>query len=97
MLHRDTNITSAQLSKRSAFHRIENQQHVKEINIVLLLPCGKKYERQFKTEDEVVDYLKATHATEAPLSFRHADGSPVLSPALERIYNRVFNGLELRG
>ena len=67
------------------------KQTVKGIEIVLLLPSGKKRARQFKTEDEVVEYLKATYTTEAPLSFSYSDGSPVLSPALERIYNRVFD------
>ena len=69
------------------------QQIVKVIEIVLLLPCGKKQKRQFKTEAEACDYLTITHATEAPLSFTYGDGSPVLSPALERIYDRVFKEL----
>jgi hypothetical protein len=68
---------------------------VKAIDVVLLLPNGKKQQRQFKTEQEASDYLAVTHATEAPLSFKYTDGSPVLSPALERIYNRVFKKLEL--
>jgi len=63
---------------------------VKTIEVVFLLPCGQKQKRQFKTEEEASDYLKVTHATEAPVSFNYRDGSPVLSPAIERIYNRVF-------
>ena len=66
---------------------------VKGIKIVLLLPLGKKHTRQFKSEDEVVAYLQATHGTEAPLSFHYTDGSPLLGPALKRIYDRVFEGL----
>ena len=68
---------------------------MKPIDVVFLLACGKKQERQFETEAEASDYLKLTHATEAPLSFNYADGSPVLSLAIDRIYNRVFKSLEL--
>ena len=66
---------------------------MKIIEIVFLLPSGKKRQRQFKTELEAAKYLKATHATEAPLSFTYNDGSPVLSPAIERIYALVFKEL----
>ena len=66
---------------------------MKAIDVLFLLPCGKKQKRQFKTEEEAADYLKVTHATEAPLSFNYADGSAVLSPAIERIYARVFDSI----
>ena len=67
--------------------RVHNNQ---TINVVLLLPDGKKQKRQFNTETEASEYLKLTHATEAPLSFNYHDGSPVLSPAIERMYDRAF-------
>ena len=69
------------------------KQTVNGFEIVLLLQGGKKRTRRFKSEAELIDYLKATYKTEAPLSFRHADGSPVSGPTLERIYQRVFEGL----
>jgi hypothetical protein len=63
------------------------------IEIILLLPCGSRQTRRFVTEAEASEYLKATHATEAPVSFNYADGSPVASPAIERIYAPVFDSL----
>jgi len=66
---------------------------MKCIEIVLMLPGGKKQKREFKTEERAAEYLKVTHATEAPLSFRYADGSVVTGPTLDRIYNRVFEGM----
>ena len=63
------------------------------IEIVLLLPSGTQHKRRFLTEGEASEYLKSTHATEAPLSFDYADGSPVPSPAIERIYDLVFDRL----
>ena len=63
------------------------------IEILLLLPSGAQARRRFLTETEASEYLKATHATEAPLSFDYVDGSPVPSSAIERIYARVFDSL----
>jgi hypothetical protein len=63
---------------------------VKPVEIVFLLPGGKKHTRQFKTEEKVAEYLKVTHATAAPISFSYADGSVVTGPTLERIYQQVF-------
>jgi hypothetical protein len=63
---------------------------VKTIDVVFLIPGGEKYKRQFKTEEEAAEYLKVTHATEAPLSFTYGDGTPLNKPALERIQNWVF-------
>ena len=60
------------------------------IEIVFLLPSGKKRVQQFKTELEVAEHLKATHTTEAPLSFTYTDGTPLNSQTLERIYAIVF-------
>jgi hypothetical protein len=70
---------------------------VKPVEIVFLLPGGKKHTRQFKTEDKVAEYLKVTHATEAPLSFSYTDGSVVSGPTLERIYQRVFQSFGVGG
>jgi len=63
------------------------------IEIVLLRPSGTQHKRRFLTEAEASEYLKATHATEAPLSFDYADGSPVPSSAIERMYAHVFDSL----
>ena len=63
---------------------------MKPVEIVFLLPGGKKHTRQFKTEEKVAEYLKVTHATEAPLSFSYTDGSVVTGPTLDRIYQQVF-------
>ena len=64
---------------------------LKAIEIVFLLPCGKKQQRQFKTEEEAAEYLKVTHASESPLSFRYADDLIVTQETLDRIYHRVIN------
>ena len=66
------------------------QPIVKTIEVVFLIPGGNKRKRKFKTEEEAAEYLKATHATEAPLSFTYGDGTPLEDPTLERINNRVF-------
>ena len=63
---------------------------MKAVEIVFLLPGGKKDTRQFKTEQKAAEYLKLTHATEAPISFSYVDGSVVSGPTLERIYQQVF-------
>jgi hypothetical protein len=63
---------------------------VKTIDVVFLIPGGKKHKRQFKTEEEASEYLKQTHATEAPLSFNYDDGTPLNSPTLNRIRHQVF-------
>ena len=63
---------------------------VKAVEIVFLLPGGQKHTRQFKTEEKAAEYLKLTHATEAPVAFNYADGSVVSGPTLERIYQQVF-------
>jgi len=68
---------------------------VKPVEIVFLLPGGKKHTRQFKTEDKAAEYLKLTHATEAPISFSYTDGSVVTGPTLDRIYQRVFQSFGL--
>jgi hypothetical protein len=67
---------------------------VKPIEIVFLLPDGKKHPRQFKTEEEAAEYLKVTHATEAPISIRYADGAVVPSSILKRIYGRAFESIQ---
>ena len=66
------------------------KQNVKALEVVLLLPGGKKRKRQFSTEKQASDYLKVTHATEAPLSMRYADGSVIPGRALDRLFRRVF-------
>ena len=60
------------------------------IEIVLLRSTAKKHTLQFKTEAEAAEYLKATHATEAPISFTYTDGTPLNSTTIERIYAIVF-------
>jgi len=60
------------------------------IEIVFLLPGGKKRVQQFKTELEVAEHLKATYTTEAPISFTYTDGTPLNSRTIERIYAIVF-------
>ena len=46
---------------------------------------------EFSTEDQVVEFLKDTYRTEAPLSFQYVGGSPVEAKVIERIYARVFS------
>jgi hypothetical protein len=58
--------------------------------ILLLGPKGKKRTLEFKTEREAVEYLKATYATEAPLSFEYLDGTAVEPAVIERISRRIF-------
>ena len=60
------------------------------IEIVFLLPGGKKRVQKFKTELEVAEHLKATYTTEAPLSFTYTNGKPLDSHAINRIYAIVF-------
>jgi len=67
---------------------------VKAIEIVFLLPNGKKHARQFKTEEEAAEYLKTTHATEAPISIRYVNGSSVARHTLERIYGPAFETIQ---
>ena len=64
------------------------------IEIVFLLPNRKKRAREFQSEEEAAEYLKVTHMTEAPISFTYSDGSPVTGHTLERIYGRVFEGIQ---
>jgi hypothetical protein len=52
--------------------------------------AGKPYKRRFKSEDELVDYLKMTRTSEAPVSFKHEDGTVVDRATLERIHRRFF-------
>ena len=63
---------------------------MKVIEVLFLLPEGKTHKRQFKSEDEVVEYLVLTREGEAPLAFNYADGSLVSTETLERIYRRFF-------
>ena len=63
---------------------------MKALEVVLLLPSGKKHKRQFSNEKQASTYLKITHATEAPLSMRYADGSVIPGKALDRMFRRVF-------
>ena len=64
--------------------------------ILLLNSAGKKRTVEFSTEDEAIEFLKATYFTEAPLSFEYLDGSPVEAKIIERIYSGVFGGSEGR-
>jgi hypothetical protein len=64
--------------------------------ILLLSSTGKKRTVEFSTEDEAIEFLKASYCTEAPLSFEYADGSPVEAKVIERIYSAVFKGREER-
>jgi hypothetical protein len=69
---------------------------VQPIEVLFLLSHGKKQKRLFKTENELAEYLTATHATEAPIRFSYADGSCVETQTLDRVYAQVFKarGLE---
>jgi hypothetical protein len=69
---------------------------VQPIEVLFLLSHGKKQKRLFKTENDLAEYLTATHATEAPISFSYADGSCVEAQTLDRISARIFKarGLE---
>ena len=60
--------------------------------VLFLKPPGKCVRRCFKSEDELVDYLKRTKETEAPISFRYADGTIVDRATLDHIHRRFFNG-----
>ena len=59
--------------------------------ILLLDSLGKKRTVGFSTEDEAVKFLKETYRTEAPLSIKYLDGSPVEVKRIERMYRRVFS------
>jgi hypothetical protein len=63
---------------------------MKPLEITFLESTGKHKARIFDTEDAVVAYLKETYKTEAPLSFRYADGSIVEKQLLDKIFERVF-------
>lgn len=69
---------------------------VRSIEVLFLLPEGKKQKREFKTENDLVEYLTVTHGTEAPLGFKYTDGACVEAETLERVYTGVFKarGLE---
>ena len=58
--------------------------------LLLLNAEGKKQTLEFSTEDELVQFLKESHRTAAPLAFQYDDGSPLESAVLNRIYQRVF-------
>jgi len=62
--------------------------------IALLNSVGKCRTVEFSTEDEAVEFLKATYRTEAPLSLQYGDGSSIGAQVVERIYARVFSGCE---
>ena len=64
-----------------------------QIEILFLVAEGGTHSHLFDTEGEAAEYLKRTHATEAPISFTYTDGTALRRPALERIHSTVFEGL----
>jgi hypothetical protein len=69
------------------------KQTVRGFELIFLLQDGAQRTRRFKTEGALVKFLKATYATEAPLSFIYADGSAVSALAIDRIYKQVYKRL----
>ena len=47
---------------------------------------------EFATEDEAIEFLKATYCTDAPLAFSYLDGPPVEAKVIDRINRRMFEG-----
>jgi len=60
--------------------------------ILLSDSLGTKRTVEFSTEDEAVEFLKETHGTDAPLSFKYLDGMPVDGKGIDRILKRAFEG-----
>jgi hypothetical protein len=58
--------------------------------VLLLNAAGKSRTAELSSEDELVEFLTATYRTEAPLSFKYLDGSPVETKVMDQIYTRVF-------
>ena len=59
--------------------------------LLLLNTAGKKQTAEFASEEELVEFLKETYCTAAPLSFEYSDGSPVEAAVINRIYEKVFS------
>jgi hypothetical protein len=51
---------------------------------------GKPFKRSFKSEHELIEYLKNTKLTEAPISFRYRDDSKIEKATLDRVHRRFF-------
>ena len=73
-----------------SMQRISRRKRVRAIEVLFLVPGGKRRKRQFRKETVAIKYLTGSYATEAPISFKYADGSPVPGNTIDRIYERVF-------
>ena len=58
--------------------------------VVFLKVEGKRFRRHFKSEAELVEHLKNTKTTEAPVSFKYSDGSIIDKATLDRLHRRLF-------
>ena len=70
--------------------RVSRRKSVSAIEVLFVVTGGKKRKRQFRKETVAIKYLTGSYATEAPISFTYADGSPVPGNTIDRIYTRVF-------
>jgi hypothetical protein len=58
--------------------------------IIVIDANGKTESVRFPSETHLVEFLKATRATRAPVSFARADGSKLNRATMERIHKRFF-------
>jgi hypothetical protein len=68
-----------------------NKKVAEGFEVMFLQAQAKLFKRRFKSEDELVEHLKTTKMTEAPISFRYADGSMVGRATLQHIHHRFFD------
>jgi len=62
----------------------------KSFELVVLNSAGELRTVRFSSEEELISFLKVTYATEAPISFNHADGSAVDRETMDQIHSRFF-------
>ena len=67
------------------------------IDIVVTDSAGKNRTVRIQGEQEAVEFLAATHAKEAPISFLYQDGSSVESKVVEGILKLLFSRMAAEG
>jgi hypothetical protein len=64
-------------------------ESAKQIEVILIDGTFKRHTGRFASEKELIEALKGTFFTHAPVSITYADGTILESKALDRINNQL--------
>ena len=76
---------------RGSFEKVQRLGAVKLFEIVLVNRSFVRETLRFESEQALVDHLKDTYQTHAPVRITYADGAPLEEPLLKRILENLYS------